>query len=64
MKNMGNIDRAIRVVAGLVLIGLALFGNQDWSWIGWIGIVPLLTGLLGRCPAYSLLGINTCPVSK
>lgn len=61
MKNMGNIDRVIRVVAGLVLIGLALFGGQTW---GWIGVVPLLTGLLGRCPAYSLLGINTCPVSK
>lgn len=61
MKNMGNIDRVIRVVAGLVLIGLALVGGQIW---GWIGVVPLLTGLLGRCPAYSLLGINTCPISK
>lgn len=64
MKNVGNIDRAIRVVAGLGLILFALFGNQDWSWVGWIGVVPLLTGLLGRCPAYSLLGINTCPASK
>lgn len=61
MKNMGNIDRAIRVLVGLVLIGLALFGGQVW---GWIGVVPVMTGLLGRCPLYSLLGINTCPVSK
>ena len=47
---------------GLVLIGLAATGTVGW-W-GWLGVVPLLTGLAGTCPAYSLLGMNTCPLSK
>jgi hypothetical protein len=58
--NEGTIDRAVRVVAGLVLIGLALMGTIG-AW-GWIGVVPLATGLIGWCPAYTLLGIDTCGV--
>ena len=57
--NVGGADRAIRIVAGLALIALALF-NVIGPW-GWIGIVPLATGLFRVCPAYSLLGISTCP---
>ncbi len=60
-KNEGSIDRVLRVVVGLLLIGLA-YGGQVGAW-GYIGVVPLLTGLLGTCPLYSILGINTCPVS-
>ncbi|KAF0117544.1 MAG: hypothetical protein FD163_2404 [Hyphomonadaceae bacterium] len=56
--NEGNIDRILRVVVGLVLLALVFIGPKT-PW-GWIGVVPLLTGLLGVCPAYSLLGINTC----
>jgi hypothetical protein len=57
-RNEGQTDRMLRIVAGLVLIGLALTGNfTPWTWIG---IVPLATGLIGWCPAYSLFGINTC----
>jgi Protein of unknown function (DUF2892) len=56
--NVGNVDRILRVIVGLVLIGLVFFGPQS-AW-GWIGLVPLLTGLAGRCPAYSLIGVNTC----
>jgi hypothetical protein len=59
--NEGMIDRGIRVAAGLVLIGLAATGTVG-AW-GYIGVVPLLTGAVGMCPVYSLLGINTCPVS-
>lgn len=55
--NTGNVDRMLRVVAGLVLIGLAMTGIVGW-W-GWIGVVPLVTGLFGVCPLYSMLGINT-----
>ncbi len=62
MKNVGGIDRILRIVVGLVLVGLAATGSVGW-W-GWIGVVPLLTGLLGSCPAYKLLGMNTCPVKK
>ena len=57
-KNVGNIERIIRIVGGLVLIALASTGNVG-VW-GWLGLVPLATGLVGWCPPYSLLGINTC----
>jgi len=58
--NEGTIDRALRVLAGLVLIALAATGTVG-VW-GWIGVVPLATGLIGWCPAYTLLGISTCPM--
>ena len=61
-KNEGNLDRALRVVAGLALIGLAASG-QIGLW-GYIGVVPLLTGATGFCPVYTLLGINTCPARR
>ncbi|QQP92414.1 DUF2892 domain-containing protein [Skermanella sp. TT6] len=57
---MGMIDRALRVVAGLLLISLVFVGPQT-PW-GWIGLVPLLTAFIGFCPAYTLLGIRTCPL--
>lgn len=60
-KNVGNIDKILRIVAGVVLIGLTL-ADVIGVW-GWIGVVPLVTGLMGWCPAYSLLGIQTCPMS-
>jgi hypothetical protein len=57
-KNIGDIERIIRIVGGLVLIALAATGTVG-IW-GWLGLVPLATGLMGWCPPYSLLGINTC----
>ena len=57
--NVGGLDRTLRVVAGLALIGLAATGTVG-MW-GYIGVVPLLTALIGYCPAYSLVGLNTCP---
>jgi hypothetical protein len=60
--NEGVIDRSLRVLAGLVLIGLAATGTVGvWAYIG---IVPLLTGAVGICPLYSLLGINSCPAPR
>ena len=63
--NEGLLDRTLRIVVGLLLIGVALgiYGPDYKSVWGWIGIVPLVTGLIGRCPAYSLLGINTCRIT-
>ena len=58
--NVGGIDRAARIVVGLVLIGLTLMGTIG-VW-GWIGVVPLLTGLFSFCPLYTLLGISSCPL--
>jgi hypothetical protein len=55
--NVGNADRTIRIIAGLVLIGLAATGTIG-MW-GWIGVIPVLTGTFRFCPAYPLLGINT-----
>jgi len=56
--NIGTIERGIRVVGGLVLIALAATGTVGW-W-GWLGAVPLATGLIGWCPPYAMLGISTC----
>lgn len=60
--NVGGIDRIARVVVGLVLIALAATGSVG-VW-GWIGVVPLLTGLIRWCPIYPLLGISSCPLKK
>jgi hypothetical protein len=60
--NSGTIDRALRVIAGLVLIGLAATGVIS-MW-GYIGVVAVLTGAIGFCPAYTLLGMNTCGLKK
>lgn len=59
--NVGTIDRIVRVIAGLILIALALgyVPGYETMW-GWIGIIPLVTGLFGTCPVYSVLGLNTC----
>lgn len=60
--NVGTVDRVIRIVVGLVLIALVFVGPQT-PW-GWIGVVPLVTGLISNCPLYSLLGLSTCPMKK
>ncbi|MCB1540989.1 MAG: DUF2892 domain-containing protein [Rhodoblastus sp.] len=60
--NVGGIDRILRVIVGLVLISLVFVGPKT-MW-GWIGVIPLVTGLFRFCPAYTLLGMNTCPMKK
>jgi hypothetical protein len=60
--NEGGLDRAVRVIAGIGLVSLAFVGPQT-PW-GWIGVVPITTGLLGSCPLYTLFGWSTCPVPK
>ena len=60
--NEGNLDRALRVIAGAGILSLAFIGPQT-AW-GYVGLVPLITGLVGHCPLYSLLGLNTCPVKR
>lgn len=57
-QNVGSIDRALRAIVGLVLISLVFVGPQT-VW-GWIGVIPLVTAIIGWCPPYALLGINTC----
>jgi hypothetical protein len=61
-SNVGGIDRILRIVLGMVLVGLAATGTVG-LW-GWIGVVPLATGLIGWCPPYALLGWSTCAVKN
>lgn len=61
-RNIGGIDRIIRIAAGAVLTILAASGTVGW-W-GWIGLIPLVTGLLSSCPLYRIFGINTCRLGK
>jgi uncharacterized membrane protein YfcA len=62
IKNVGGLDRTIRIAVGLALIAAAATGTIG-LW-GWVGVVPLLTGAMGWCPPYALLGLNTCSVKK
>ena len=62
MKNVGSIDKVLRIIAGLALISLVFIGPKT-LW-GLVGLVPLLTAIFGICPLYSLLGLNTCPVAS
>ncbi len=57
-RNEGNIDRIVRVLLGVVGVSLVFLGPKT-AW-GWIGLVPLVTGLVGMCPIYRVLGINSC----
>lgn len=60
--NVGGIDRALRILVGIALLGMAAFGiGTPWTWIG---IVPLATAAIGFCPLYPLLGLNTCPAKQ
>ncbi|MCB2100549.1 MAG: DUF2892 domain-containing protein [Rhodobacterales bacterium] len=64
-KNVGSFDRILRIVVGLALIAFAIFGAANpYAVYAWIGVVPLLTGLIGFCPAYTIFGIRTCPTAK
>lgn len=62
MTNEGTVDRALRIVLGLALVGLVFIGPR--TPLGWIGIVPLATGAIGFCPLYRVFGIKTCPLPK
>ncbi len=65
--NVGTIDRAIKIVVGVLLIAFALrlgFPETGWNWIGWIGVIPIVTAIFGYCPAYSLIGLSTCPLTR
>lgn len=61
-RNEGTLDRALRIIVGLVLLALVFVGPKT-MW-GLIGLIPLLTGLAGYCPLYQILGMNTCPSRK
>jgi len=61
-NNVGKIDRIIRVVVGILLVGNVFFALQHPA--GWLGIILIVTGIAGKCPLYSIIGINTRPLSE
>ena len=67
-KNLGTVDRMIRIIAGVVLlliVALAFVGPESgWAFLGLMGLIPLVAGIFGYCPRYALLGINKYPGSK
>lgn len=64
-KNEGTLDRALRVILGLALLaGFMLDTDATYRWAYLIGVVPLLTGLVGSCPIYTIFGLRTCPLEK
>ena len=63
--NEGTVDRALRIIVGVALLAMFfLYPGASWRYWTLIGIVPLMTGLVGSCPLYSILGMSTCPVKK
>ena len=63
-KNVGSIDRVLRIVIGVALLAFAFMSAGPYAWIGYIGVVPLLTAALGTCPLYSIVGLSTCAVKQ
>jgi len=62
MRNEGSLDRLLRIIVGLAVLALVFVGPK--TPLGWIGVVPLLTGLVGFCPAYRIFGISTCGIRR
>lgn len=62
--NVGGIDRVLRILVGLGVLSLLVVLEGNARWLGLIGLVPLLTAVLGYCPLYALLGISSCPLER
>lgn len=62
--NIGGLDRPLRIIAGLLILSLFFFIEGDGRWWALVGLVPLVTGIIGWCPAYTLLGIRTCKMKS
>lgn len=62
MKNVGGMDKVIRVILGLGLLSLFFILEGNLKYLGLIGLVPLITALIGFCPLYSIFGIKTCKI--
>lgn len=62
-RNIGPVDKVVRIVLGLILLSLIFILEGNLRWIGLVGLVPLLTALMGNCPLYSIFGVTTCPLT-
>lgn len=65
-KNVGGIDRVLRILVGVALLAFAITGAPatGYNWVGWIGVVPILTAVFSFCPAYTLIGFSSCPMKN
>lgn len=63
-SNVGGIDKVVRIGVGLAALGAIFVLPESYRWWGLVGLVPLATGLMGWCPAYPLLGLNSCPATR
>lgn len=61
--NVGGIDKVLRIIVGIALLSMLIWGDGNMRWFGLVGLVPLGTGLMGWCPLYTLFGFNTCPLT-
>jgi hypothetical protein len=64
LRNVGGVDRMLRIFFGAMLVAVAIFSTHEYAVWGWLGLIPLLTGVVRICPAYLPFGINTCKRSK
>jgi hypothetical protein len=64
IKNVGSMDRILRAILGVALLAFALFSGSAYAWLGYVGIIPLITAAMSSCPLYSMLGMSTCPVKR
>lgn len=62
MRNVGNFDRFVRLAIGVALIAIVFVGPQ--TPLGWVGLIPLLSALIGFCPLYKMVGLSTCTICK
>lgn len=62
-RNIGGVDKAVRIAAGLALLSLIFIVEGNARWFGFIGLLPLVTAFVGWCPAYSIIGVSTCSTS-
>lgn len=61
-RNVGGIDRVLRIIIGLAVLSLTLLLEGDMRWAGLLGLLPLITGIVGNCPLYTVIGVSTCPL--
>ena len=66
IANVGTVDRIVRLVIGVLLLGYAMrigLADTGWNWVGWIGVIPILTAIFAYCPLYRFLGFSSCPLA-
>jgi hypothetical protein len=64
VKNVGSIDRILRIALGLAMLAFAVFSGHAYAWVGYLGVIPLATAAMSSCPIYSIFGLSSCPLKR